>query len=76
MRFHLKKQLEDLWPEIEIIAQAENGSQALQKIDDLTPDVVFLDIRMPAMDGLEVAQRLHQEKKYNGPIVFVTAYDQ
>lgn len=76
MRFHLKKQLEDLWPEIEVIAQAENGTQALEKITDLTPDVVFLDIRMPAMDGLEVAQRLCQEKKYSGPIVFVTAYDQ
>jgi len=76
MRFHLKKQLEDLWPEIEIVAQAKNGSEALQHITDFSPDVVFLDIQMPAMSGLEVAQRLRQEKIFSGPIVFVTAFDQ
>jgi len=76
MRFHLKKQLEALWPSVEVMGQAENGPEALQQVDALQPQVVFLDIRMPGMDGLEVAQCLRSDQNYTGQIVFVTAYDQ
>lgn len=64
-----------MWPELRIIAKAANGLDALRLIDEEAPDVVFLDIRMPGMTGLDVAARL-----VSGPkpphIVFVTAFDQ
>jgi two-component system LytT family response regulator/two-component system response regulator LytT len=60
---------------VEIIAQAGNGVDALETIDRLQPDLVFLDVQMPGLTGFEVARRLLD----NGPtshIIFVTAYDQ
>jgi len=60
---------------VEIIAQAGNGLEALETIDRLQPDLVFLDVQMPGLTGFEVARRLLD----NGPashIIFVTAYDQ
>ena len=60
---------------VEIIAQAGNGVEALETIDRLQPDLVFLDVQMPGLTGFEVARRLLD----NGPashIIFVTAYDQ
>jgi two-component system LytT family response regulator/two-component system response regulator LytT len=60
---------------IDIVGEAGNGVTAIDKIDDLEPDVVFLDVQMPGLTGFEVAHRLLA----NGPgpeIVFVTAYDQ
>jgi two-component system LytT family response regulator/two-component system response regulator LytT len=60
---------------IEIIGQADNGPDAVETIDRLQPDVVFLDVQMPGLTGFEVARRLLD---HEGPtqIVFVTAYDQ
>jgi DNA-binding LytR/AlgR family response regulator len=56
------------------VAQAENGIEALRLADELAPDIVFLDIQMPGLTGLDVAARLATSE--NGPqIVFVTAYD-
>lgn len=70
----LREELEAVAPEIEIVAEAENGEQALRDICGLHPDLVFLDLQMPGMDGFEVVRRLE------GPdlpcIVIVTAYDQ
>jgi two-component system, LytTR family, response regulator LytT len=60
---------------VEVIAQAGNGVEALETIDRLQPDLVFLDIQMPGLTGFEVARRLLD----TGPashIIFVTAYDQ
>ncbi len=60
---------------VEVVAQAGNGVEALETIDRLQPDVVFLDVQMPGLTGFEVARRLLDE----GPvsqIIFVTAYDQ
>ena len=60
---------------VEVIAQAGNGVEALETIDRLQPDVVFLDVQMPGLTGFEVARRMLDE----GPgsqIIFVTAYDQ
>jgi two-component system, LytTR family, response regulator len=60
--------------DIEVVARAEDGLQAAAAIDQLRPDVVFLDIQMPGLNGLEVAAQLEQA---TAPlIVFVTAYDE
>lgn len=70
----LREELEAVAPEVEIVGEAEGGEQALREIGALRPDLVFLDLQMPGMDGFEVVRRL------DGPelpaIVIVTAYDQ
>ncbi len=60
------------FPEIEIIGEASNGEEAIQKIEELNPELVFLDIQMPGMTGFEVLEHLHIVPK----IIFVTAYDE
>ncbi|WP_229218865.1 LytR/AlgR family response regulator transcription factor [Rugamonas brunnea] len=75
MRDHLQTQLASAWPELRIVAKAANGLDALRLIDEEAPNVVFLDIRMPGMTGLDVAARLASGEK-PPRIVFVTAYDQ
>ncbi len=69
---YLRQRLGVLWPELEIVATAVNGSEALRLIDDHAPDVVFLDIKMPSLTGLEIAGRIDPRTH----MVFVTAYDQ
>lgn len=71
MRHSLREQLKQLWPELEIIAQAEDGPSALAQIESLRPDIAFLDIRMPGLTGLQVARSLTAPTH----IVFVTAFD-
>jgi DNA-binding LytR/AlgR family response regulator len=69
----LREELEP-FREVVIVGEAENGRQALQRISDLQPDLVFLDLQMPLMGGFEVVQRLG-----TGPlpvIVIVTAFDE
>ncbi|MBA5604348.1 response regulator transcription factor [Duganella sp. FT3S] len=75
LRDHLQTQLASAWPELRIVAKAANGLDALRLIDEQAPDVVFLDIRMPGMTGLDVAARLASGER-PPRIVFVTAYDQ
>jgi two-component system LytT family response regulator/two-component system response regulator LytT len=60
---------------IEIIGQADNGPAAVEAIDRLQPDVVFLDVQMPGLTGFEVARRL-LDSDGGTQIVFVTAFDQ
>jgi len=72
-RDKLQRWLREL-SDIEVVAHAEDGLQAAGFIDEQRPDVVFLDIQMPGLSGLEVAAQLEQEA---APlIVFVTAYDE
>ena len=74
MRDYLASQLAVAWPELRIVAKAENGIEALRLADELAPDIVFLDIQMPGLSGLDVAARLATTE--HGPhIVFITAYD-
>lgn len=74
LRDYLATQLAAAWPELRIAGQAANGIEALRLIDELAPDVVFLDIQMPGMTGLDVAARISGGE--HGPrIVFVTAHD-
>ncbi len=71
MRAQLKRRLEEAWPELEIVAEAGNGEEALALVDARRPDIAFLDIRMPVMSGLDVARELGGRCH----VVFVTAYD-
>lgn len=71
LRDDLRAKLRELWPELQVVAEAGNGVEALQLLERHAPDVLFLDIEMPRLSGLEVA-RLAQERCH---VVFVTAYD-
>ena len=57
---------------VEVVGEASDGEEALARVGELAPDVVFLDIRMPELDGLEVARRLPEDAH----VVFTTAYDE
>jgi DNA-binding LytR/AlgR family response regulator len=72
MRERLVTQLARAWPQARIVAVAENGNDAWDAWLEHAPDVVFLDIQMPGLTGLEVARRIAERSH----IVFVTAYDQ
>ncbi|MDC8774030.1 LytR/AlgR family response regulator transcription factor [Roseateles albus] len=69
---YLKQQLAACWPELEIVAIAKNGLEAAEQINALQPDIAFLDIQMPGLTGLEVAQGIEGRTR----VVFVTAYDE
>ena len=60
------------YPQIEIIGEAVNGQDGLKKIDELKPDLIFLDIQMPVFNGFEMLSRL----KHLPKVIFATAYDQ
>ncbi|TKC05377.1 response regulator [Pedobacter polaris] len=60
------------YDEIEIIAEAENGDEGLKIIETLKPDLIFLDIEMPVLNGFEMLAKLKHQPK----VVFTTAYDQ
>jgi DNA-binding LytR/AlgR family response regulator len=70
-RKDLRRMLNELWPELEIVAECEHGTEALEAIQNYTPDIAFLDIRMPGMTGLDVANAT----KGRCHAVFTTAYD-
>ena len=71
LRAELQARLALLWPELEIAGVASNGVEALALFDIHRPDVMFLDIKMPGLDGLQVAHQLSGRCH----IVFITAYD-
>src|SRR6266852_5336168 len=58
MREQLRARLSELWPELEIVAEAKNGVEAVEQVAALRPEVVFLDIRMPAKTGVEAAREI------------------
>ena len=72
LAIYLSTQLEALWPGLEIVQIARNGVEAAAAIASLRPDLAFLDIRMPGLSGLEVAQGIEGATR----VVFVTAYDE
>ena len=71
LRDELRQRLSELWPELIVIGEAGTGIEALQLLEKQMPDLMFLDIQMPGLTGLEVA---HQAQG-RCHIVFVTAYD-
>ena len=71
LRDELREALAAVWPELTLVAECEDGGQALAALKAHGPDVMFLDIQMPGLTGLEVAKEA-SEKCH---VVFVTAYD-
>jgi DNA-binding LytR/AlgR family response regulator len=71
LRAELRKTLARLWPQLVVCAEAEDGFEALQAIHQHAPNILFLDIEMPGISGLEVAKQASGKCH----IVFVTAYD-
>ena len=84
MREQLRARLAEVWPELQIVAEAKNGLEAVQLVEQHRPDIVFLDIRMPGLTGVEAARQIAQLAPAAGgdddallpEIVFITAYDQ
>jgi DNA-binding LytR/AlgR family response regulator len=72
MRDLLRARLKQAWPDLQIVAEAGNGVEAVELGEKLRPDIAFLDIRMPGLSGIEAARRLYERSH----IVFATAYDQ
>ncbi len=72
MREQLRARLLEVWPDLQIVAMASNGVEAVEMATRFKPQIVFLDIRMPGMGGIEAARQLYDRCH----IVFVTAYDQ
>jgi len=72
LRQQLRMRLNEAWPELRIVAEAANGAEAVALADEHKPDIVFLDIRMPGMGGIDAARQLYDRCH----IVFATAYDQ
>ncbi len=72
LRERLRSHLATLWPDLHLVGDARNGAEALELFEQHQPDIVFLDIRMPGIDGIATARALARRAQ----LVFVTAYDQ
>lgn len=72
-RLALRQKLKDYCPEVRLEGEAENGQEGIKLIEEHQPDVVFLDIEMPLLNGFEMLSRLPRKDFH---VVFTTAYDQ
>ncbi len=72
LRERLATHLARLWPDLQVVAQARNGREAVELFEDHAPQVVFLDVRMPGMSGIEAARSMLGRAQ----IVFVTAFEE
>src|ERR1700693_5089280 len=72
MREQIVGRLKEAWPELLIVGEAGNGREAVAIVQSLEPDIVFLDISMPGMDGIQAARALAGKVH----VVFVTAHDE
>ena len=72
LALYLRDQLLALWPDLHIVHVARNGIDAAARIAELEPDLAFLDIQMPGLSGLDVAQGIEGDTR----VVFVTAFDE
>ena len=75
---YLAGELAAVWPGLRIVGRAANGLDALRLIDELAPDVAFLDIQMPGLNGLQLAERLAGDAAGGNPaprVVFTTAHE-
>ena len=68
------RQLSEDVDDLEVVAECASGREALERIPDLDPDLVFLDVQMPELDGFEVLSRIAPE--ISAQVIFITAYDQ
>jgi DNA-binding LytR/AlgR family response regulator len=71
LRDALARQLAQAWPELDVVAQARNGREAVKLFEAKRPDVCFLDVHMPGLSGVEAAREIGRRAH----LVFVTAYD-
>lgn len=71
LREELVQRLAELWPALDVVAQARNGREAIALFDAHRPDVCFLDVRMPGLSGVDAARHVAGRAH----VVFVTAYD-
>ena len=80
MREQLRARLAEVWPELQIVAEARNGLEAVELVEQHRPELVFLDIRMPGLTGVDAARQIAQmevaDDEHLPEIVFITAYDQ
>src|SRR5574343_1627115 len=80
MREQLRSRLTEVWPDLDIVAEAKNGLEAVEMVREHRPDLVFLDIRMPGLTGVDAARQIAQLPEDDAwlvpEIVFITAYDQ
>ncbi len=80
MREQLRARLAEVWPELQVVAEAKNGTEAVSLVAEHRPELVFLDIRMPGLTGVEAARQIAQmevgDDELLPEIVFITAYDQ
>lgn len=72
LRERLAAHLARLWPELQVVAQARNGREAVEMFEDHAPQMVFLDVHMPGLSGIDAARCMVARTQ----IVFVTAYEQ
>jgi DNA-binding LytR/AlgR family response regulator len=72
LRERLADHLARLWPQLQVVGQARNGREAVELFEAHSPQVVFLDVHMPGMSGIEAARTIGARAQ----IVFVTAYEQ
>jgi DNA-binding LytR/AlgR family response regulator len=71
LRDGLRRQLAIVWPELEIVAEARNGREAVRLFDERHPDICFLDVHMPGLSGVDTANHIGRRAH----LVFITAYD-
>jgi DNA-binding LytR/AlgR family response regulator len=71
LRDALRRQLASVWPELEIVAEARNGREAVRFFEERSPDICFLDVHMPGLSGVDAANQIGRRAH----LVFVTAYD-
>jgi DNA-binding LytR/AlgR family response regulator len=71
LRDALRRQLAIVWPELEIVAEARNGREAMRLFDERHPDICFLDVHMPGLSGVDAGNQIGRRAH----LVFVTAYD-
>ena len=80
MREQLRARLAEVWPALDIVAEARNGLEAVDLVAQHRPELVFLDIRMPGLTGVEAARQIAQmevdDDEHLPEIVFITAYDE
>jgi DNA-binding LytR/AlgR family response regulator len=80
MREQLRARLAEVWPELQIVAEARNGQEAVDLVNQHRPELVLLDIRMPGLTGVEAARAIAQmpvaDDELLPEVVFITAYDQ
>jgi DNA-binding LytR/AlgR family response regulator len=71
LREALRRQLAAAWPELDVVAEARNGREAVRLFEERRPDVCFLDVHMPGLSGVDAARHIGRRAH----LVFVTAYD-